>query len=274
MSEQTKALATVTAVHGVSIFNDADRFAFAQRTCNALIQSEAIPKLYQKNLPNALVAFEYAQRMDISILEVMQNLDIIQGKPSFSAKYVAARVNTCGRFTELEYEFEDVGEREIEYTYTEWSGNSKQRKTAKIKVNDRRCTAYATNLRTGKVLRSETISIEMAVKEGWYTKEGSKWQTMPMLMLQYRAAKFFQNQYAPELMNGFPSTEELIDITPKTVDITHEEVPSNSSSKANINETIRKGGKKPVSGNVDNTEAQGNVEASPTNQIPHAEELM
>ena len=44
--------------------------------------------------------------------------------------------------------------------------------------------------------------MEMAVKEGWYGKNGSKWQTMPELMLRYRSASFFGKLYAPELLMG------------------------------------------------------------------------
>lgn len=267
--DKKNALATTTATQHPSIFTDQDAFAFAQRTCQALIQSEAIPKMYQKNLPNALVAFEYANRLGASILEVMQNLDIIQGKPSFSSKYVAARVNTCGKFSELEYEFKELGERDIEYSYTEWNNNTKSRKTSKIKVQDRSCVAFATNLKTGKILRSETISIEMAVKEGWYTKDGSKWQTMPMLMLQYRAAKFFQNQYAPELMYGFPSTDEVIDITYKEV------VPGNGEpTDLNVQVVKTQATSTAESTTVDKGQAGTTNEASPSNQHNHDDELM
>lgn len=61
--------------------------------------------------------------------------------------------------------------------------------------------------------------MEMAVKEGWYGKNGSKWQTMPEQMLRYRAASFFGRVYAPELLMGLRSAEEeqdrIIDVTPQ-----------------------------------------------------------
>jgi hypothetical protein len=52
----------------------------------------------------------------------------------------------------------------------------------------------------------------MAVNEGWYGKNGSKWQSMPDLMLRYRSAAFFGRIYAPELLMGLPSSEESRDI--------------------------------------------------------------
>ena len=59
-------------------------------------------------------------------------------------------------------------------------------------VDNIECIAYATELSTKEVLESDPITIEMAIKEGWYTKSGSKWVTMPNLMLTYRAAAFWQ----------------------------------------------------------------------------------
>jgi hypothetical protein len=54
----------------------------------------------------------------------------------------------------------------------------------------------------------------MAKAEGWLTKTGSKWITMPELMLKYRAAAFFGRLYAPEVLMGMQTSEEVIDITP------------------------------------------------------------
>ena len=62
----------------------------------------------------------------------------------------------------------------------------------------------------------------MAKAEGWWSKkdrngnETSKWQTMPELMLRYRAATFLIRSVAPDIALGFPTTEEAIDITDQT----------------------------------------------------------
>jgi hypothetical protein len=52
----------------------------------------------------------------------------------------------------------------------------------------------------------------MAKAEGWYNKAGSKWKTMPELMLMYRAAAFFARLYTPDLTMGFKTAEENLDI--------------------------------------------------------------
>jgi hypothetical protein len=52
----------------------------------------------------------------------------------------------------------------------------------------------------------------MAKNEGWSTKSGSKWKTMPELMLRYRAAAFLIRTTAPEIGLGLYTTDELKDI--------------------------------------------------------------
>ena len=78
------------------------------------------------------------------------------------------------------------------------------------------CTAFATELSTGEVVEGVTVTIAMAKAEGWFGKAGSKWKTMPELMMRYRAATFLIRSVAPEIALGFQTTEEAIDITDKT----------------------------------------------------------
>ena len=65
----------------------------------------------------------------------------------------------------------------------------------------------------------------MAKDEGWYSKkdkygnETSKWQTMPELMLAYRAAAFFARVYIPNSLMGLYVEGEVEDISaPDRVD--------------------------------------------------------
>lgn len=82
-------------------------------------------------------------------------------------------------------------------------------------TDDWSCTAYCTELATGEVVEGVTVTIAMAKSEGWYNKAGSKWKTMPELMMRYRAATFLIRSVAPEIALGFQTTEEAIDITDK-----------------------------------------------------------
>lgn len=49
-------------------------------------------------------------------------------------------------------------------------------------------------------------------------KNGSKWQTMPELMLRYWAATFFGRLYAPDILMGMRSDVEVYDEWPGEVE--------------------------------------------------------
>ena len=63
----------------------------------------------------------------------------------------------------------------------------------------------------------------MAKAEGWYSKkdkygnETSKWQTMPELMLAYRAAAFFARVYIPNALMGCAVEGEAEDIVKQEI---------------------------------------------------------
>jgi hypothetical protein len=66
---------------------------------------------------------------------------------------------------------------------------------------------------TGKDLTGPTVTMAMAKAEGWATKSGSKWRTMPELMIRYRSAAMWGRLFVPELLVGIIHTqEEAIDI--------------------------------------------------------------
>jgi hypothetical protein len=64
------------------------------------------------------------------------------------------------------------------------------------------------------------VTFEMAVMEQWWTKPGSKWVTMPDLMGRYRAAAFFGRLYAPDVLSGMHSTDEVADSVQEVINIT------------------------------------------------------
>lgn len=194
------------------VFNNADSFETAQRMAKALSESSLIPKEYKKNIPNTLVALEMANRTGASIFMVMQNLYIVHGRPSWSSQFIIAAINTCGRFNPLQFKI-TKDEEETELTY-----NQQKRKFINIT-----CVAHTTD-KDGVLYESPPISIAMAILEGWHDRNGSKWQTLPELMLRYRAASFFGRLYAPEILMGMPTEEEskdrepIKDITPLSAD--------------------------------------------------------
>lgn len=190
----------------ISVWADTSSFEQAQRFIGALKASNMLPDSYKDNVPNCMVALDYAWRFRISPLTVMQNLHLIKGRHTWSAKFIAGLVNSCGRFTPIRYKIE-VGKAPIEVEYSYYDAQ-RQRRTAKITVPDMRCYAYAVDTATGDHLEGPIVSTQMAVREGWWTKNDSKWPHMTEVMLMYRSASFFGNMYAPDLVMGMASQDD------------------------------------------------------------------
>ena len=187
----------------------------------AVTNADGTPQLMEN--PNAtsncLIALNMANRMGYDPLMIMQNLYIIEGRPAWSSQFIIAAINACGKFDPLQFEIVNEGEKEIEYVNSYWENGKKLSNQATVKLENLTCIAW-TNDKKGNRLQSDKISMEMAVKEGWYQKNGSKWQTMAGQMLRYRAAAFFGRIYAPEILMGIYAADEIrdfVDVTPAPV---------------------------------------------------------
>lgn len=154
-----------------------------------LAKSTIVPVAYQRRPENCFVALDMASRMGVSPMMVMQNLYVIQGKPSFSGSAIAAMIRSNPSFKDVELIY--VGQEGTD----NWG-------------------AYVTaiNTKSGKTLKGGTVTLGIAKKEGWFSKAGSKWQTMPEIMLGYRAYSWFGRVYCPETMMGLQSTDEVEDV--------------------------------------------------------------
>ena len=214
----TDTTALTTTQPTGSVFSGIQAFEDAQRIAKALASSTLIPPQFQgqQGFANCLVALEIANRMRMSPFQVMQNLHIIHGRPSWSSQFIIGLINGCGRFSPLRYDVTGQGDTLA-------------------------CTCVATELASGNDLRGPTVTMAMAKREGWSTKSGSKWQTMPELMIRYRAAAFWGRLYIPELLVGIQTQEEVVDIEPVTV---KPELPKTSLEQ--LNATIAQPEPEPV----------------------------
>jgi hypothetical protein len=176
------------------VFGSAAQFELGQRMARALAASDMVPAQYKDKTANCMIALDIALQRRLSPLTVMQNLSIIQGRPAWSASFIIASINASGLFSPLRYEW-----------------------VAAQGSDDWGCRATATDLRSGDRIEGTLINIRMAKAEGWYSRNGSKWQTMPEQMLRYRAGSFFGRIYAGHITLGLPTTDELID---NVIDVT------------------------------------------------------
>lgn len=240
-------VAQPTPSSAVVNFFDPTQFETMQRVCKMFASSELVPDMYkasdknpiEKAVSNCMIAIEIAQRIGASPLMVMQNMVPIYGKPSWSSKFLVATVNTCDRFNPLQYRFTEKGMLGmVEYTDYEWQGGRKvavQKQFDGKKIMDIECIAYTSAKGSDQVLESSPVSIRLAIQEGWYTKNGSKWQTMTKQMLMYRAASFWTSAYAPELSMGMRTVEEQQDIYTEFEEVkdVKEEVAKEKENNAN-----------------------------------------
>ncbi len=170
-------------------FGGGEAFGNSQRVARALTASTLVPKEYQGNLSNALVALDMAQRMQMNPLMVMQNLHIIHGRPAWSSKAMIAMFNQSGRFGSISYKF-----------------------TGEKGTDEHGCYATAKDLQTGEMVEGPLVTMGIAKAEGWLNKNGSKWKTMPELMMRYRAGSWLVNTVAPDISFGLNTVEEVQDI--------------------------------------------------------------
>ena len=173
--------------YSLGIFGTSDNFIMAMQMAKALASSTIVPQTFQKNEANCLIAIEQAQRLRVSPMMVMQNLHVIQGRPSWSSKFLIAAINNSGKF-DMELQFEETQDKD---------------------GKPFSCTAWTT--KNGRKVNGMTVDMDMAKEEGWLSKNGSKWKTMPQLMLRYRAASFFSSLNCPELTMGLYTREEMQD---------------------------------------------------------------
>lgn len=202
----TGAMAMPAAQGGMmTIFSDPQTFAAAMQMAETLSRSTIIPREYQGNPSNCMIAVEMSVRLNTSPMMVMQHLHVIQGRPAWSAQWIIAMINNSRKYkTVLQYEMGYAAEDD---------GLS--------------CYAWAID-HAGNKVTGPKITMKMAKAEGWVGKNGSKWQSMPGVMIQYRAASFFGRVNCPEMIMGIYSQDEVLEmdldepvdpVTPGTVTV-------------------------------------------------------
>lgn len=203
------------------------------------------PEQNPNGVSNCIIALNMAQRLGADPMMIMQNLYLVDGRPSWSSQFIIAAINSSGRYSPLRFDIIGGDEEiEIPYAVTEWVYNNDTRKKEPVESNQTahvknyKCVAWVVEKATGERLESTPITMEMAVKEGWYQKNGSKWQSMPEQMLRYRAASFFGRIYAPDLLMGLRTQEEELD---SMIDVTPEPAPQEEpTTLANIQKNVVK----------------------------------
>ena len=190
--EEFTAIEPKSTTKHLEVIREQLDFRELMKGAEMLAKSTIIPVAYQRKPENCFVALDMASGMGLSPLVVMQNLYVIQGKPSWSGQAIASMLKASPLF------------KDIELVYVGQEGKDSW-------------GAYVTATKNGKRIKGGTVTLGTAKAEGWYQKSGSKWKTMPELMLAYRAYAWFGRVHAPEMMMGLQSTEEVVDVATEPI---------------------------------------------------------
>nr|DAH12889.1 MAG TPA: RecT protein [Caudoviricetes sp.]DAP33781.1 MAG TPA: RecT protein [Caudoviricetes sp.]DAU31397.1 MAG TPA: RecT protein [Caudoviricetes sp.] len=177
-----------------NIYSSTQAFNELFKIGNVMSKTQLVPDNYRNKPEDCTIAIDIANRNGMSPLSVMQNLYVVKGKPTWSGQACIAMIRASKEYEHVKPVM--VGERNTDG----WG-----------------CYFKAIDKSDGEVAKGTLVTIKMAKDEGWYSKPGSKWPTMPELMLQYRAAAFFARIYMPNVLMGFSVEGEVEDISPVPV---------------------------------------------------------
>lgn len=178
-----------TVAQGSDIYMDSPSFEHAQRVAKVFASSTLVPEHMRKNPADALVALGIARALGEQPLVVMQNIYFVSGRAGWSTKYKIARANRAGVFA-----------GPIRWA-TAGAGDT-------LAV-----TAYADLIGVQGDARVEVVAdMRLAKAEGW--TKNQKYSTMPEHMLRWRSASMLIDLYAPDVMLGLPTVEEIETMPP------------------------------------------------------------
>lgn len=165
---------------------DTGKFEHLWRVAQLFASSQLVPEAFQDKPADCLIATQMAIRLGVDPFMFMQNTYVYKGKPGMEGKLAIALINSSGLFRgPLRYDLGGTGDA-------------------------RGCTAWAVDKDTGERIEGPRVTIATAKAEGWYG-QNKKWQTIPDLMLQYRAGSWFGRLICPERLMGMQTIEELHD---------------------------------------------------------------
>ncbi len=161
----------------------------AMRFADLLSKSSVVPKDYQGNPGNVIVAVQWGAEIGLPPLQAMQSIAVINGRPSIWGDAMLALVRASGL---LEYIREDITED----------------------------GATCTLKRRGEDEVVRIFTKEDAKVAGLLGKQGP-WQTAPKRMMQMRARAFALRDVFTDVLRGVYVAEEAQDL-PAERDITNE----------------------------------------------------
>lgn len=173
---------------------DTAKFEHVWRVAQMYAKSKLVPEQFRNAPEDCFIALQMSVRLGVDPFMFMQKTYVVHGKPGMEAQLAIALVNARGPFKgAIQWKLEGQGDT-------------------------RQATAFAVHKETNEVC-SCTVSMAIAKAEGWISKSGSKWVTMPDQMLRYRSASWLCKLYAPECLMGMQMADEIEDVGPERVQV-------------------------------------------------------
>ena len=152
----------------------------ALKMADLLSKSSMVPKDYVNNPGNVIVAIQWGAEIGLPPLQAMQNLAVINGRPSIWGDAVIALVRGSGLLEDIREDISETG-------------------------------ATCTVKRKGEQPVARTFTVEDAKRAGLYGKQGP-WQQYPKRMLQMRARAWALRDVFPDVLRGVHVGEEAQDM--------------------------------------------------------------
>ena len=173
-------MSNITTHRGFTPQTMGEAIEFSERLSN----SQMVPKNYQGKPTDILVAMQWGFEIGLAPMQALQNISVINGKPSVYGDAAMALVQASAVCEDVEEYFDGEG-----------TPNP-------IAV----CIAH----RKGRKPVTAKFSVEDAKRAGLWGKQGP-WSAYPKRMLQMRARGFALRDAFPDVLKGLITTEEAQD---------------------------------------------------------------
>jgi hypothetical protein len=193
-AEQKPAALVAHRAGPLAFLTDTAAFNHLWRIASGYSRSMLVPAAFRGKVEDCFIICQLALRMNVDPFMLMQNTYVVHGRPGFEAKLAIALLNASGKIKgTLKCSFDGKGD---EYG----------------------CRAWAVDDETGEKITGPKVDWAMVKGEKWnqdkQLRDGggvqkSKWNTMPDLMFQYRAAAFFIRTNYPEVLMGMRTVDEI-----------------------------------------------------------------
>lgn len=183
------AITTTPAPGALDFLHNGAALDHRYRLAKAFSLSGMVPAHFQGKPEACLVAMLYAEQLGEHPMLLFQEIAVINGRPSTSARFAIARANKSGLLAGP-------------ITWTDKGQGEALEVTASAKLRE-----------SGETIAA-TVTMREAAADGW--TRNPKYKSIPGQMLRWRAATRLISLYLPEVLFGLGVKEEL-EVKPATV---------------------------------------------------------